>query len=70
MSEQDNEVTKVVEDLVIAMLSVDSWTLEKSFALRDALQREEIFELDTLAEVRRPKSSRGLNGLAIRGATS
>ena len=50
MTEQDNEVTKVVEDLVIAMLSVDSWTLEKSFALRDALQREEIFDLDTLAD--------------------
>ena len=48
MSNRDQGDQRVVEDIVLSMLSVDSWTLEKSFALRDALQREGFFDMDTL----------------------
>lgn len=50
MSEQDPGATSVVEDLVMAMLSVDSWTLEKSFEIREQLEREGFFALESLAE--------------------
>src|SRR5262245_22347282 len=39
----------VVEDLVIALLAVNQWSLEKAFAIRGTLAQQGLLDLDSLA---------------------
>ena len=46
-----NETSKkadVVDDLVCSMLAVNVWTLEKSFAIREELEREVLFDVERM----------------------
>jgi hypothetical protein len=50
----------IVGDLVIAMLSVNNWPLDKSFALREELKRLGMFDLDCLSKMSRDEIFRRL----------
>ena len=52
----DNNTTvdeDLVADLVIAMLSVNNWPLEKSYAIREQLRKEGLFNISRLSGMNR-----------------
>lgn len=42
---------EAIEDLVIAVLAVNRWSLEKVFSIRDGLDKQGLFDFDSLAQV-------------------
>ena len=50
MSEQ-NEITQkeLIGDLVVAVLSLNPWTIEKTFKIYDGLREQGLFDLDAVA---------------------
>jgi hypothetical protein len=42
---------EVIEDLVIAVLAVNRWSLERVFSIKEGLAREGIFDFDVLVTI-------------------
>jgi len=48
---QGAEETSVVEDLVVAILAVNFWTLEKVYALRSRLAEQGLFDMQGVSDL-------------------